>query len=204
MRLKIVILSVIGLAAGLAAGIALLPGAREAVMTSQRTWTVGKATIGGPFQLIDHDGKAVSDTSFDGEYLLVFFGFTYCPDICPAGLQTIAAVMDKLGTRASRVRPLFISIDPERDKPEVLKQYVSHFHPRIRGLTGSLEQVTAAAKAYRVYFRKVETSAAGGDYTMDHSAFVYLMSPAGEFITHFTHATPVDKMAERIAGKISE
>jgi len=202
MRLKVMAISTIGLLAGLAAGIALLPGALESLLPDKQSWTIGKAAIGGPFQLVDHNGRTVTEKTYNGQYLLVFFGFTYCPDVCPAALQTVTAVMKKLGRKADRLRPLFISVDPERDRPAVLKQYVSNFDSRIVGLTGSAEQVSAAAKAYRVYFRKVKDAGNAGSYTMDHSAFVYLMSPQGEFVTHFTHATPVEKMAERLSAAI--
>ena len=136
--------------------------------------------------------------SYTGEFLLVFFGFTYCPDVCPATLQSVSAVVDGLGQRAQKLRPLFITVDPERDTPDVLKEYLSNFNQRIVGLTGTPAQVSAAAKVYRAYFRKVEDKSLSDEYTVDHSSFVYLMSPDGEFITHFTHATPPDKIQERL------
>ena len=171
-------------------------------MPAKQTWSVGKAAIGGPFSLVDHNGKPVTDKSYGGEFLLVFFGFTYCPDICPAALQTVTATLEKLGDKANRLRPLFITVDPDRDTPEQLKLYMSNFHSRITGLTGTPEQIDAVAKAYRVYFRKVEDASNSDGYTMDHSAFIYLMAPSGDYVTHFTHVTPPDKMFERLRREI--
>lgn len=155
-------------------------------------------TIGGPFSLTDHDGRPVTDADYRGQYMLVFFGYTYCPDVCPTALTTMAAAMERLPPEAEkRVTPLFISVDYERDTPEALKAYVSNFHPRAVGLTGSKEQVEAAAKAYRVYYAKAEQKDA--PYLMDHSSIVYLMGPDGKFLTHFNHMTPPEQMAETVA-----
>jgi protein SCO1/2 len=155
-------------------------------------------TIGGPFTLTDHTGAAVTDQTYVGKYRLVFFGFTYCPDICPTELQVIAAAMDELGAAAERVQPLFISIDPERDTPAMLAQYVSLFDSRITGLTGTTDQIAGVARAYRAFYAK----APGGDaatYLMDHSTYTYLMGPAGEFLTVFPRGTTPTQMAEAMA-----
>ncbi|MEO0730090.1 MAG: SCO family protein [Pseudomonadota bacterium] len=149
--------------------------------------TSGKALIGGPFELVTHDGKTVTDADFRGKPLLVFFGFTHCPDICPAGLQVMAEAMETLGDKADDVQPVFISVDPERDTPELMASYVSAFHPSLIGLTGSNAQVQAAIKAYRVYARKVALDGSETEYTVDHSAFVYLMDKNGDFVRHFNH-----------------
>ncbi len=157
----------------------------------------GKALIGGPFSLTDHTGKAVTHEDFKGKLMLVFFGYTYCPDICPAELQVMSAALDALGTDAEKVTPVFITVDPARDTVEQMASYVASFHPRLVGLTGSEEAVKAAAKAYRVYFAKAgETNST--DYLVDHSAFVYLMSREGEYLTHFSYGTPADKLAAGI------
>ena len=158
--------------------------------------------IGGPFALIDHTGRAVNERDYRGRYLLVFFGYTYCPDVCPTTLQEIATTLDLLGTEASGVAPLFISVDPERDTPEVLRAYVAAFDPRITGLTGSVEQVKDVAKIYRAYFAKAK--AGEGPYLMDHSSIVYLMGPDGTYLTHFTHATSPENMASRIRAHSKE
>ncbi len=153
----------------------------------------GKALIGGPFSLVDARGKRVTDRDFRGKFMLVFFGYTHCPDVCPTELQNMAEVLDKLGPEAAGLAPIFISVDPERDNAEALSQYLKNFSPRITGLTGSPAEAASAAKAYRVYFRK----AAGGpdDYTVDHSAFVYLMDKEGNYLTHFTFNTSPDTVA---------
>ena len=142
------------------------------------------AAIGGHFELIDQDGKAVTDAAYAGKYSLVYFGFTYCPDMCPTGLQSISRAMDLLGDKAASVQPLFITVDPERDTPKVVKEYVSNFHPSIIGLTGSPQQVAAAAKAYKVYYKKAE-QVDENNYMMDHSTLIFLMDPDGKFIEAF-------------------
>ncbi len=165
------------------------------------TRTEGKALIGGPFSLVDINGKRVTDGDFRGKLMLVFFGYTHCPDVCPTEMQNMTEVMDKLGADASQVAPIFISVDPARDTPESLSAYVKNFSPRITGLTGSVDAVASAAKAYRVYFRKAE----GGsdDYTVDHSVFVYLMDRQGDYLTHFMFNTPADTMVSVIKKHIS-
>lgn len=161
----------------------------------------GSPAIGGPFTLVDHDGRQVTHATFRGKYLLVFFGFTNCPDVCPLALDRFAQVMDTLGPDAERVQPLLVSVDPERDTPAVLKQYVTALHPRIIGLTGTPEQVKAAASAYKVYFAKAPQGGAGG-YTMDHSAFEYLMGPNGQNLYVFRSEAEPERLAELIRGAL--
>ena len=161
--------------------------------------TTGTALIGGPFTLIGHDGKPVTDQAFRGKYMLVFFGFTHCPDICPAELQVMSAALDELGPKANEIIPIFITLDPERDTPQAVTDYVRNFGPRFVGLTGSPEQVAAAAKAYRVTYSKFqEEGAKPDDYTIDHAALVYLMGKDGEYVNHFAYGTPAAKMAETL------
>jgi protein SCO1/2 len=181
---------------GLAA-LALVPGLREQL--APRSVSVGRALVGGPFALTDHTGKRVTDRDFRGRYILLMFGFTYCPDICPSGLQVMAAALDKLGAKAGKIAPVFVSLDPERDTPQQMAQYVASFHPRLVGLTGSLEEVDAAAKAYRVYYKKVRDAQSSAPYTIDHSALIYLMGPDGSYVAHFPHAIGVEALASRIA-----
>ena len=148
----------------------------------------GANLVGGPFTLVAGDGRTVTDADFRGKYLLVYFGYTFCPDVCPTTLQSIANVLDKLGDDAKAVVPLFISIDPERDTPAVMAKYVAAFDRRIVGLTGTPAQVATAAKAYRVYYAR---SGEGEDYLMDHSSMIYLMGPKGRLRAYFTpQATP--------------
>lgn len=150
-------------------------------------------SVGGPFRLTDHTGREVTEADYQGRYLLVFFGFTYCPDICPMELQVMAAALDVLGPDAERVQPLFISVDPQRDTPEQMAEYVALFDDRIIGLTGTAEQVAAAARAYRVYYAR----GPGDDqnYQVDHSTFTYLMGPDGAFLTVFPRGTDAEAMA---------
>ncbi len=163
----------------------------------------GIVKIGGSFTLVDHDGKARGDGDFRGQHLLIFFGYTYCPDVCPTALSDMALALDQLGDDAAKVRPLFITVDPARDTPERLKSYLANFHPRLVGLTGSEQAVTAAVKAYRVYFAKSNTEAAPGDYLMDHTSIIYLMGPDGRYLTHFTHGTSAETMAARVRENLS-
>ncbi len=163
----------------------------------------GFVKIGGPFTLVDHDGKTRGDGDFQGEHMLIYFGYTYCPDVCPTALSDMALAMDALGDEAPKVRPIFITVDPSRDTPERLKPYVANFHPRLVGLTGSETAVAAAAKAYRVYFAKSKTEAAPGEYLMDHTSIIYLMGPDGRYLTHFTHGVTVETMAKRIRENLS-
>lgn len=193
-------LAVVALAAALAGGLlalAVLPGPREQVANVLPS--TGKALVGGPFSLVDHTGKKVTDQDFRGRYMLVYFGFTHCPDVCPSGLQVIAAALDKAGAKAEQITPLLITVDPERDTPEQLASYVPSFHPRLVGLTGTPEQVAPVLKAYRVYAKRVDDPKSSAGYTFDHTSLIYLMDRNGEYIAHFTHATPVDRIAERLA-----
>lgn len=165
----------------------------------QTVTSTGTALIGGPFTLTDQDGRKVTDKDFRGHYMLVFFGYTYCPDLCPTELQVMSAALDSLGAKADAIQPVFISFDPERDTPEVLKQYVSNFHPRLVGLTGSPEEIAVAAKAYRVYYSKVANSSGPDTYLMDHSTITYLMDPQGRFLKHFSYSTDAAAMAKALA-----
>ena len=156
-------------------------------------------SFGGPFALVDHDGARRTERDFHGRYLLVTFGYSHCPDICPTGLAEIARALDLLGAAATRVQPLFITVDPARDTPARLKDFVGAFHPRLIGLTGSEAQVAAAARAYRVHRAKVVLpDAAPGDYLATHGSITYLMDPAGEFVTLFPHGAEAKAMAETI------
>ncbi len=158
----------------------------------------GKALIGGPFTLTEHTGRRVTEADFKGRFTLVYFGYTFCPDVCPAELQVISAALDELGKEAEKVTPVFITIDPQRDTVEQMKEYVGNFHKSLVGLTGSLEEVRAVAKAYRIYYARSKDDSST-DYLMDHSSIVYLMSPEGEYLAHFAYGTGVEKMAKGIA-----
>ena len=151
------------------------------------------AAIGGPFRLVDQNGTTVTDGDLRGKPYLVFFGFTHCPDVCPTTLMEMSEVLDKLGPDASRVAALFITVDPERDTPAELKDYLSSFNPRVKGLTGDPAAVGQVAKSYRVYMKKVPLE--NGDYTMDHTALVYLMDKNGKFVAPFNLKRPPESAA---------
>lgn len=159
--------------------------------------TGGQVAIGGPFSLIDQHGRTVTDQSLRGRYLLIYFGYTFCPDVCPTELQAMSHALDELGPEGEKVTPVFVTVDPARDTAEQLAGYAEHFHPRLLALTGSEQQIADAARAYRVFYRKVE-SEGSGDYLMDHSSIIYLMGPDGGFLTHFAYGTAPAAMAEGI------
>jgi len=154
------------------------------------------AGIGGPFHLIDQNGKPFSDRDMEGRPYLVFFGYTHCPDICPTELTELSALMHTLGPDADRAGVLFVTVDPERDTQAVLKDYMSSFDPHLRGLTGDRAAIDAAIKDYRVYAKKVPLDA--GDYSMDHTAIVYLMDKNGRFIAPFN----MDRTADAEAAEL--
>ena len=152
------------------------------------------------FALTDHTGKAVTDQDFRGKYMLVYFGYTFCPDVCPTSLGIVSNALDLLNDeQLAKLTPVFITVDPERDTVEVMADYVRHFHDDMVGLTGTPEQVKAAAKAYRAYFAKTNADDPDGYYLMDHSSFTYLIGPDGRYVTHFNHGTEPEKMAARLA-----
>lgn len=155
----------------------------------------GRPSVGGPFSLIDQTGKHVTDKDYLGHYMLVFFGYTNCPDVCPAGLQVMSAALDKLGKRAADVIPIFITLDPAQDTPERMATYVKAFSPRLIGLTGSESDIKATAKAYRVYYQKVSDDKDPTRYSIDHSAIFYLMGKDGTLLTPIAHTNDVDQLA---------
>ena len=164
--------------------------------------SIGIAQVGGPFNLVNQDGKRVTEKDFRGTYMLVFFGYTYCPDVCPTTLQVMTAALDAMGAKAASIQPIFVTIDPERDTPEILKAYVGNFGSRLIGLTGGAEDIAAAARAYRVYYKKIDQPG-GKDYLMDHSSIIYLMGPDGAFLKHFTYTTDAKQLAAGLAAAIS-
>ncbi|MEP1230923.1 MAG: SCO family protein [Litorimonas sp.] len=167
---------------------------------SGRAVTSGTADIGGPFELIDQDGAVVTETSLLGKPHMVYFGFTFCPDICPTALQKMGAAQDLLGAQGDDIGYVLTSIDPERDTPDALKQYItaSVFPTGLRGYTGSLDQIEVAKKAYKVYATKAELEGSAGDYTVDHSDIIYFMDKDGKFVDYFISRTTPKDMAVRI------
>ena len=158
-------------------------------------------TLGGPFSLTDQNQMLRTEKDFQGKYTLVFFGYTYCPDVCPTTLAVMAAALDKMGARADMIVPLFITVDPQRDTPDKIKSYLASFGPRFVGLTGSPADIASVAKEYRVYYRE-HPGENGGAYTVDHSGVVYLMDPAGKFIANYSLETSPDKMAADLTKRL--
>jgi protein SCO1/2 len=178
------------------AGLAVFLVAILAVSGLSPTPGRGTVAIGGPFHLVDQNGQPFTDQDMKGKPYLVFFGYTHCPDICPTTLFEMSQLMRKLGPDADRVGTLFITVDPERDTSAVLKDYMASFDPHLRGLTGAQAAVDQALKDYRVYAKKVPLQ--GGDYTMDHTALVYLMDKDGRFIAPFDMQRTADTEAAEL------
>lgn len=153
------------------------------------------AAIGGPFQLTDQNGKAVTDKSLKGKPTLIFFGYTHCPDVCPTSLFEMSEVLRAMGKDADKVNAIFISVDPERDTPAIMKEYLSSFDPHLKGLSGDPAETAKVITSYRVYAKKVPTK--DGDYTMDHTALIYLMDRDGRFVSPFNlKRTPEEAAAD--------
>ncbi len=163
-------------------------GLQEAALSSP--------SIGGPFTLVAPDGKTVTDQTYRGKWLFIYFGYTFCPDACPTALNNISVALEKLGAEADKIQPLFITVDPKRDTPQVMGDYLKSFDPRIVGLTGSQAQTDGVAKAYRVYVAPQENG--GDDYAVDHSAYFYLMDPRGKFVNVIAGDVPGDQMADKL------
>jgi len=164
-----------------------------------------KPAIGGPFTLTDHTGRRVTDKDFGGRYLLIYFGYTFCPDVCPTSLTAISSALDLMGNAAKFFQPVFITVDPERDTQEILNDYVAHFHDSLTGLTGTADEIAAVAKAYRAFYQKAPATPGGtigkDDYLMNHISLIYVMGPDGKFITSLPgHTTPADKIAKRLTA----
>ena len=157
--------------------------------------------IGGPFSLTDQDGVTRSDKDYRGKYLLVFFGYTYCPDVCPTTLAVMKAALEKMGSRADRVVPLFITVDPKRDTPAKLKTYLSSFGPRFVGLTGDDAAISSVAREYRVYY-KIHPPENGAEYTVDHSGVVYLMDGNGAFVANYALDNSPDSIAQDVLKRL--
>jgi len=166
---------------------------------ANRALSLSSTAIEGKFSLIDHNGRPVTQDDFRGKYTLVFFGYTYCPDVCPTTLQDIGLIMDELGDDAKKIVPLFVTVDPERDTVEVMKDFVSNFHPSIVGLTGDIKAAAAAAKSFRAYYAKVVPDKDEPDaYLMSHSARLFLMGPDTKPITFFQYGETVMNIVKKI------
>lgn len=165
--------------------------------TAQET---GNALLGGDFKLTSHKGIPVDTKRFRGKYLIVYFGYSFCPDICPTALENMSEALRKLADVGNKIQPLFVTVDPERDTVHQLATYMQSFHPRFLALTGSKQAVESAMKSYRVFAQKYNGGATKDDYLVDHSSIIYIMGPDGRYVTHFSHLTP----GEEIAFKMRE
>ena len=204
MQKRAIIIFLVGL-------LVLLGGAAAYLLTAPATTVTrlpsqagsGTPEIGGAFELVDQSGATRTQVDFAGRHMLVYFGYTYCPDVCPTSLSIMSQALDLLeaetGSLEDRVVPVFVTVDPARDDVPAMAAYAEHFHPRLVALTGSDQQIAAAAKAYRVYYRKAEDPSAS-EYLMDHSSFIYLMGPDGTYVSHFAHNASPQEVAEGLKG----
>ena len=161
--------------------------------------------FGGPFHLTDEQGRQVGPDAYAGKFMLVYFGYSYCPDICPTDLTIMAAALDSLGKGADQVQPLLISVDPRRDTPEALREFTDAFHPNLIGLTGTEAEIVAAARAYRVHRRRFQMEGmSGDDYLVDHSTLTYLMGPDGRFLSMFPRGSTPERMADVLRKYLSD
>jgi cytochrome oxidase Cu insertion factor (SCO1/SenC/PrrC family) len=166
-----------------------------------RTVSQGQVDLGGPFTLTDQDGKKLSSTAFRGKYQLIYFGYSFCPDVCPTTLGVIAQALDKMGVEQKRIVPILITIDPERDTPSVLKKYMAAFGERFVGFTGSLAEIETVEKKYRVYAKKTPLPEGNG-YGMDHSSVIYLMAPDGRLVSFYDELISPDDLLKELKAKI--
>ena len=160
----------------------------------------GREPVGGPFELTDHTGRARTDADFRGNLMVLYFGYASCPDVCPTELQSISLALDKLGAAADAVQPLFITVDPERDTPARLAEFVSSFHPRLIGLTGPLADIRKTAIAYRVFFARHRVPAA--NYPVDHTGFIYLVGKDGRFLGYLPPGASPDGISDAIRSQL--
>jgi protein SCO1/2 len=197
-RVQTFLFSLAGLFAVLASG--LVWYVTTQLPSQQTSGEAALASIGGPFVLTDQDGHRRSSGDFRGRFVLLYFGYTYCPDVCPTTLQDMATALSKLGPKSARVVPAFITIDPERDTPAVLKKYVAAFGPRFVGLTGSVADITRVAHSYRVYFAR--QPAPGGGYSVDHSSILYLLGPDGKLIAIFDASAGAKALTDGLNARL--
>lgn len=163
----------------------------------------GNHRVGGPFALIDPEGRRVALADFRGKLLLLYFGFAACPDVCPTDLAIIGQALRELGAAGDQVQPIFVTLDPQRDSPAVLREYATAFHPRFVALTGSEDDIRRVATQYKVFFEKVQLAGAAG-YSIDHTAYTFLLDRQGEFIVLFPPGTPVDRVVEMVREHLSQ
>lgn len=205
MKKQYVIILVLAVAAGfiLAGLLVLAKHSSTSASGSNDLVAVTADEFGGPYTLIDHNSKTVTNKDYEGQYKLMYFGFTFCPAICPTELQKITVALNKMGEDAKAVHPLFITVDPERDTPQKMKDYIGSFHPSITGLSGSQAQVSAMLKAYKIYAAKVQDPSMT-EYTMDHSTFIYFIGPDGRLLHIFKLDDTADDLAATMTAWIKQ
>ncbi len=188
--------------AALLGGLAVLVITAAAVLGVMTPWrTASKPSllsgVGGPFTLTDQEGRTVTDADFHGKWVLLYFGYTHCPDVCPTAVNAMAGAIDALGASRAKIQALFITLDPERDTPAVLKDYTSAFQAGILGLTGTAQQIGKVAGAYHIAYVK-RLIPEDNDYSIDHSSVIFLIDPAGKPVSVFSHETPPDRLAQNL------
>lgn len=191
-------IAILGLCLIAAAGVATY----ALMATPQGQRSSGVALVGGPFTMVKHTGEPVTEKNFAGKPMLLFFGYTFCPDVCPTELQVMAEALRQLGDKGSDIQPIFVTIDPARDTPAVMAAYVAAFGEQFVGLTGTPEQVKQIAGAYRVFYQKVDNKDAPDTYLMDHSSIIYLMDGESKFLKHFTYSTDAKALAGGLASAL--
>lgn len=200
--LRLAIVAVLAFMLGGLIGLVTIPDAQHRLLSRPAPAAEAPARVGGPFSLVDHTGRRVTEQDFRGRHILVVFGHTRSPDVTPASLQVIAAGLHRLGPRGERVTPILITLDPGRDDPATLAAYVARFHPRLVGLTGSEAQIFDVARAYHAGVHRSFEAGTPQNNEIRHPALTYLMGPDGRFITHFGPGTDTDTMVERLAKEL--
>lgn len=172
---------------------------------NNRNSSNGISNIGGSFKLTDQNGETRESSEFRGRFMLIYFGYTYCPDVCPTALQIMSVALKSLGERAKLIQPIFITIDPKRDTPKLLRSYVENFYPGLIGLTGNENLIKDITKKYRVYYSKTaqdKVALSSNDYLLDHSSIVFFLDQKGKYLTHFSHQTNAEAMSKMIARQL--
>ena len=190
----LIIAAVLAVVGGLGLGL-LIPVSKPDLPVSQ-------SIVGGPFEMVNHLGETVTQDTFKGRHMLVYFGYTFCPDVCPTELQAITVALNYMGEKADGITPVFVTIDPERDDVAAIRTYVAFFHPRLVGLTGTPAQVKAMTDAFGVYAARARDSGSSSDYLMDHSSMIFLMDEAGRYVTHIRTGTAPEAIARQLLAAL--
>jgi protein SCO1/2 len=190
----IIVSAVLAVVVGLGLGF-LIPVGQPGLEVSQ-------SFIGGEFEMVNHLGETVTQETFKGRHMLVYFGYTFCPDACPTGLQSVTVALNDMGKTADEITPVFVTIDPERDDVAAVREYIGFFHPRLIGLTGTAAQVQTISDAFRVFYGRARDTGETSDYLMDHSSLIFLMDEDGQYITHIRTGTSPEVMARLLTDAL--